>query len=96
MRYLYVVSIISKLVNGEEMNLSDYEQIWDYIHAKSVAKAFYLIGKKGVDGKAHPVGSGIGRPLKECVQTVYDIAGNHDAKLNFGVVPNSMNSVNFL
>lgn len=88
--------LIDKCTKGENINLSSCTQIWDYIYAEDVARAFYLVGKNGVDGKAYPIGSGIGRPLKEYVQTIYKIINNKDAKLNFGSVPNSMDSVTFL
>lgn len=88
--------LIDRCIKGENIDLSSCEQIWDYIYAEDVARAFYLIGKNGVDGKAYPVGSGIGRPLREYVQRIYDIIGNNSAKLNFGAVPTGMNSVTFL
>lgn len=88
--------LIDTCIKGQEINLSSCNQIWDYIHAEDVARAFYAIGEHGVDGKAYPIGSGIGRPLKEYVQIVYDIIGNKKAELNFGEVVTSPSSIMFL
>lgn len=91
-----ISSLITKITNGEQVDLSDGEQIWDYINSEDVANAFYHIAMKGINGKAYPIGSGVGIPLKKYIQTVYDLINNREAVLNFGAIAKGKNSVEFL
>lgn len=81
-----VMSVISKLLNGEKPALTKGEQMWDYLYAGDVANAFYLIGKKGHDGSTYCIGGGNARPLREYVEIIRD---NIDCglELGFGEVP---------
>lgn len=64
-------TLISQLVhnakNNVPMGLSCCEQIWDFLHEDDAGKAFLAIAEKGINGKIYPLGSGIGRPLKDSV-----------------------------
>lgn len=64
-------TLISQLVhnakNNVPMGLSGCEQIWDFLHEDDAGKAFLAIAEKGINGKIYPLGSGVGRPLKESV-----------------------------
>lgn len=64
-------TLISQLVhnakNNVPMGLSGCEQIWDFLHEDDAGKAFLAIAEKGINGKIYPLGSGIGRPLKDSV-----------------------------
>lgn len=91
-----ISSLITKIINGEQIDLSSGEQIWDYIYSSDVAEAFYRIAKYGVNGKSYPIGSGIGMPLKNYIKLVYDAIGNKQAKLNFGAIPKNDKGVKFL
>lgn len=84
--YTMVMNLLSNLMAGKTCDLTSGEQIWDYIYSEDVARAFLMIGERGVDGKAYPVGSGNGRPLKEYINIIYDKVGNSSAKLNFGAI----------
>ena len=67
-------TLINQLINNAKNNipigLSGCEQIWDYLHEDDAGAAFVAVAEKGVDGKIYPLGSGIGRPLKDYVQQV--------------------------
>jgi len=64
-------TLISQLVhnakNNVPMGLSGCEQIWDFLHEDDAGRAFLAIVEKGINGKIYPLGSGVGRPLKESV-----------------------------
>lgn len=67
-------TLINQLINNAKnnipMGLSGCEQIWDYLHEDDAGAAFVSVAEKGVDGKIYPLGSGVGRPLKEYIQEV--------------------------
>ena len=81
-----VISMIRQLLKGERPKCTKGEQIWDYIYSKDAAKAFYLLGESGIDGKTYCIGSGKGIPLKEYIDT---IRNQIDSKLEvgFGDIP---------
>lgn len=64
--------LIETLRKGETPALTPCGQIWDYLYAADAARALYLIGEKGVNGKVYPVGSGEQRPLREYVEVLRD------------------------
>ncbi len=74
--------------NNIPMGLSGCEQIWDYLHEDDAGAAFVAVAEKGVNGKIYPLGSGVGRPLKEYVQDVISVV-NPDFKPEFGKFPYS-------
>lgn len=45
-----IMSLISKLIEGESMSLTPCEQIWNYINYHDVGHALYLLGIKGTEG----------------------------------------------
>lgn len=75
--------LISSFKNGETPNLTKCEQIWDYMHCDDCARAIYLIGQKGVDGKTYVLGSGEKRKLSSYVLAVKN-AIDPNATINFG------------
>ena len=96
--YTMISTLINKINIGEDMKISPCTQIWDYINSKDVANAFYLIGEKGVNGKAYPIASGEGRPLKYYVETIYRLLDGkgRNVKLNYGSIPPKKNAVTYL
>lgn len=81
-----VMSLINKLEKGAPPALTKGEQMWDYLYSDDAARAFRLLGDKGVDGKTYVIGSGEARPLKEYMEMIRDIVCP-DARLAFGTVP---------
>lgn len=67
-------SLMSKLIqalkNGEHFATSQGIQIWDFIHCDDVADALLAVAIKGINGKVYPIGSGVGRPLREYIEEV--------------------------
>lgn len=75
--------LIQQFLLGISPNLTPCEQIWDYINVQDVARALLLIAEKGHNGRTYPLGSGIGRPLKEFVEDIQSIISPR-VKVNFG------------
>jgi nucleoside-diphosphate-sugar epimerase len=85
-------TLIKQLVynakNNIPMGLSGCEQVWDYLHEDDAGAAFVAVAEKGVDGKIYPLGSGVGRSLREYVQDVISVV-NPDYKPEYGKFPYS-------
>ena len=90
-----VMSLIKKLINGEEIHCTKGEQIWDYCYSADVAQALYLLGKMGVHGKVYCIGSGTGRPLLEYMEQIKDSI-DINARLGIGDIPYGEKQVMYL
>jgi len=82
--YTLISYLIDTLTKGDVPELTRCEQIWDYIHSYDAARALFMIGLHGKDGKTYCIGSGNGRPLKDHVCDVRD-AIDPTLELKFGV-----------
>lgn len=81
-----VMSTINKLKNGEVPQFTKGEQMWDYLYSGDAAKAFYLLGDKGADGKTYVLGSGQAKPLAEYIEEIRN-AVNPDCEIQLGAIP---------
>ena len=81
-----VMSTIKKLQAGETPKLTKGDQLWDYLYSGDAARAFVLLGEKGVDGKTYVLGSGQARPLRKYIEEIRDVV-SPDAELDFGAIP---------
>ncbi len=81
-----ISSLIRSLLSGERFSTTEGKQIWDFIYRDDVAKALFLLGEKGINGKVYPIGSGIGKPLREYIETVRDLL-SPGALIGFGDIP---------
>lgn len=81
-----VMSTINKLMNGEVPQFTKGEQMWDYLYSGDAARAFRLVGERGVDGKIYPLGSGIAKPIKEYIETIKDVV-SPGIELKYGDIP---------
>lgn len=94
--YTMILSSIIKMLKGEQVDLSECTQIWDYIYAVDVARAFLAIAESGVNGKAYPIGSGKSRALKSYVEEIYRLVANDKSVLKYGAIKLSANAVKHL
>lgn len=90
-----VMSTIRKLRKGEVPQFTKGEQMWDYLYSGDAAKAFYLLGERGKDGKIYVLGSGKARKLVEYIKDIREVI-SPDAKLDIGKIPYSEKQVMFL
>lgn len=81
-----VMSTINKLKVGEVPRFTKGEQMWDYLYSGDAARAFQLIGEKGIDGKAYVLGSGVARPLAEYIEDIRKIVNPH-VEIKLGAIP---------
>lgn len=81
-----VMSTIHNLQNGEIPRFTKGEQMWDYLYSGDAAKAFRLVGEKGIDGKTYVLGSGRAQPLAEYIKVIRDIV-SPNGQIALGAVP---------
>ena len=71
-KHTMVMQAIAAMLRGEIFACSPGEQVWDYIYAGDVARAFAHIGERGRDGAIYCLGSGQTRLLREYVACIRD------------------------
>ena len=76
--------LISELSAGRSPQLTKCEQIWDYLYADDAADAILAVAERGKDGKAYPLGSGVGRRLSEYVEDIRRVV-NPSVEVLYGV-----------
>lgn len=87
-----VMSTINKLRQNIVPEFTKGEQRWDYLYSSDAAKAFYLLGEKGKDGKTYVLGSGNAKPLREYIEVIHK-AVNPGCEIKLGAVPYSEKQV---
>lgn len=81
-----IISFIRQLLKKERPSSTKGEQIWDYMYSKDAARAFYLLGKFGRDGKIYCIGSGRAIPLSEYILTIRNQI-DESLEIGFGELP---------
>lgn len=76
-------TMIRNLLDGRRQSLSDGNQYYDFIYITDAAKAFHLIGEKGVVNRNYVLAGGNTKPLKEYLCALRDIVAS-EAELGFG------------
>lgn len=90
-----IMSSLDKMLRGEYTSFTKGEQQWDFLHCDDAAKAFYLIGEKGKDGKVYPLGSGETRTLADYITAMRDCV-NPELKIGIGDLPYNKGQVMYL
>ena len=81
-----VMTLIRYLQAGCKPSCTKGEQIWDYLYSKDAARAFYLLGERGIHGKTYCIGSGTGRPLAAYINEIKNAAGPQ-VEIGLGDIP---------
>lgn len=82
-----VNSIIRKILAGESPAVSEAKQLYDFVYISDVARAFYLIGEKGIDGHNYTIGSGNPTQLRNYLEIVGKLTNeinNSNIEIGFG------------
>ena len=90
-----ISTLLRNLKSGVSPQCTLGEQEWDYLYSRDAARAFYLLGEKGIDGKTYVLGSGKVAPLREYIEKVCKIASN-GIQADFGAIPYAPKQVMFL
>lgn len=67
-----VMSALNNFFQGKSPEFTAGEQQWDYLYNKDAARALFLMGEKGVDGRVYCLGSGQVKPLKDYIVQIRD------------------------
>lgn len=78
-----ISTAVIKMLANEETEFTACEQMWDYIYSDDAARAIFISGEKGTDGKIYVIGSGEVRKLKEYIKKIAEITG-YDKEIGFG------------
>lgn len=79
----FIITLISKLINDEEMELSECKQCYDFVYIDDLTEAYILLGEYGKANRNYIIGSGKAKPLKEWIKGVPELLGS-EGKLKFG------------
>lgn len=91
---------ITELLAGHSPELTNGEQVWDFLYVKDAAKALLLLAEKGRDGEVYLVGQGdsdyLIQYLKRVRQIVREFIGKEPPELGIGKKNYSEQTVMFL
>lgn len=87
-----VMSVLDKLINNEDVNVTKCEQQWDYLYEDDAGEALYYIGKQKDTSSVFCLGSGMARPLREFIDEM-KVISKSNSKVNYGAIPYSANTV---
>jgi UDP-glucose 4-epimerase len=68
------------------------EQLWDYLHADDLARALFLLGKKGDANSVYCIGSGQTRSIQDYIEILRDCI-DPTLNIDFGKVPYNDNQI---
>lgn len=82
----FVNTTLRKIINNESLQFTSAIQNYDFVYITDVARAFYLISKKGKPFCEYIIGSGNAKPLKEFIlEMVHGCGATHEPI--FGDIP---------
>lgn len=76
-------SMIRNLLDNKHQSLSEGNQIYDFIYSSDAAKAFRLMGEKGIENRIYTIAQGNAQPLKNFLIKIKNIV-NPASSLGFG------------
>lgn len=82
----FVNTTLRKIINNEKLEFTSGTQNYDFIYVSDVAKAFYMVAKKGKPFCEYMIGSGHAKPLKEYIVEMVNACSN-TAIPHFGDIP---------
>lgn len=77
---------LRKIINGETPRFTSATQNYDFVYIDDVARAFRLIGEKGVPFSEYLIGSSNARPLKDYLMEMNQIVAK-DMDFVYGDIP---------
>lgn len=86
--FAFMDTLLSRLLAGERMPLTNGEQRWDYLYSEDAGEALRLIGEKGHDQAIYCIGSGTEHPMLEYFRIIGKTLGI-DLSTQIGQIPNN-------
>lgn len=82
----FINSTLRKIINGRRLEFTAATQIYDFIHVSDVARAFYLISKKGKPFCEYVIGSGRPQQLRKYIIEMINSV-DPSIEIRFGDIP---------
>ncbi len=80
-----VMSAIDKMLNNQELNLTECKQTWNYLNIKDAVRGLSLLQETN-NGGIYNFGSTDTRMLKEYIDEIYYVTKSK-SKINYGIIP---------
>lgn len=93
-----IPSLFNALKTAAALDLSDGEQVRDFVHVDDVCRSLELIALSAddLDGKVLNVGTGEGLRVREVVEWVFRTCGGNISQLRFGQIARNSNDKDVL
>jgi nucleoside-diphosphate-sugar epimerase len=82
----FLNTTLRKIINGDPLQFTSATQNYDFGYIDDVARAFYLIGEKGLPFKEYLIGSGKAQPLRGFIEEIGSVLAPNE-ELLFGDMP---------
>lgn len=79
----FINFLLKRLINNEDVAVSEGTQLYDFVYIDDVARAFYLIGESGKSGKRYVIGSGEAKQHRAWIEQIPRLIGS-TGNLKFG------------
>jgi len=90
----FLITILRKMMRGEDIPLTSGLQMYDFIHAQDACKAIRIVAEQGKKNENYYIGNATQKPLKQFIQQMKDIMESK-SNLGFGQVPSSGHGLNY-
>lgn len=81
-----VISILKKMIQGEDCDLTQGIQMWDFLYIDDAVSAIHGIICKEIHEGCYNIGNGGYRQLREFILEMKEVSKSR-SKLNFGAIP---------
>lgn len=79
----FINTILKKLIQDEDIGVSDGKQLYDFIYIDDLIEAFYLLGENGKSGRHYLIGSGSAKKHRDWIEHIPEMIQSK-GKLKFG------------
>ena len=81
---------ISEMIKGRSPQMTNGEQLWDFMYAEDAAVALYLLARSELSDGVFCIASGESKSIKEYAIIIRDVV-NPEVELQFGAIPYQKN-----
>jgi len=92
--YRFLSNVIRMLLAGEDLQLTEGKQLYDFIYIDDAINMIYTVSKKGKPFESYYIGNEEQHELRSFVKKVHEIIGG-ESKLNWGAIPFSGKALDY-
>ena len=75
---------LKNILEGKRTAFTEGRQLWDYLYSEDAGRALYLLGTYGRDGGVYNIASGESRPLRDFIETLFQVCGKKEGAQGLG------------